>query len=340
MRVIRSKHAGACYGVQRALDMAQVAVMDGGDAHTLGPLIHNPKVVSELEASGVRVAESVDDITSGVVIIRSHGVTAEVHEALDQRGLSVIDATCPHVARAQQAAEELAREGRFVVVVGEAGHPEVEGLVSWARRAGGSGGCANAQMPTGGERTGDVGGRPDRRLEEHAGDMTGFVGDSRAQAGNGGNDACAKGAGCGTVRVAVVSSPGDLPVDIAGPVGIVVQTTQTRGALDAVVTALRERGIEPEVRNTICFATRQRQEAAAKLAEQVDAVVVIGGRNSSNTTRLAEICADICGNTHHIESADELDPAWFTGCETVGVTAGASTPEPHIHAVEEALGLL
>ena len=218
MRVIRSKHAGACYGVQRALDMAQVAVMDGGDAHTLGPLIHNPKVVSELEASGVRVAESVDDITSGVVIIRSHGVTAEVHEALDQRGLSVIDATCPHVARAQQAAEELAREGRFVVVVGEAGHPEVEGLVSWARRAGG--------------------------------------------------------------RVAVVARPGDLPVDIAGPVGIVVQTTQTRGALDAVVTALRERGIEPEVRNTICFATRQRQEAAAKLAEQVDAVVVIGGRNS------------------------------------------------------------
>lgn len=327
MKVIRSKHAGACYGVQRALDMAQVAVLDGGDAHTLGPLIHNPKVVSELEASGVHVAESVDDIESGIVIIRSHGVTAEVHEVLDQRGLSVIDATCPHVARAQQAAEELAREGRFVVVVGEAGHPEVEGLVSWARRAGDG-------------RAGDADGRSGRCLEEHAGDGASRASDFCGHADGAGDGACAKDAGCGTVRVAVVSSPNDLPADIADSVGIVVQTTQTRGALDAVVAALHERGIEPEVRNTICFATRQRQEAAAKLAEQVDAVVVIGGRNSSNTTRLAEICAGICRNTHHIESADELDPAWFADCETVGVTAGASTPEPHIHAVEEALELL
>ena len=275
MKVIRAKHAGACYGVQRALDMAQVSVMDGGEAYTLGPLIHNPRVVSELESCGVHVAAGVDDIEAGIVIIRSHGVTAEVHAEVERRGLSVIDATCPHVARAQQAAEDLARQGCHVVVVGEAGHPEVEGLVSWARRAGG--------------------------------------------------------------EVCVVADPSNVPADLEEPVGIVVQTTQTRESLDSVVDALHARGIEPEVRNTICFATRQRQNAAAKLAEQADAIVVIGGRNSSNTTRLAEICSAICENTHHVESADELDPVWFAGCETVGVTAGASTPEAHIEAVVHAL---
>ena len=278
MKVIRAKHAGACYGVQRALDMAQVSVMDGGEAYTLGPLIHNPRVVSELESCGVHVAAGVDDIEAGIVIIRSHGVTAEVHAEVERRGLSVIDATCPHVARAQQAAEDLARQGCHVVVVGEAGHPEVEGLVSWARRAGG--------------------------------------------------------------EVCVVADPSNVPADLEEPVGIVVQTTQTRESLDSVVDALHARGIEPEVRNTICFATRQRQNAAAKLAEQADAIVVIGGRNSSNTTRLAEICSAICENTHHVESADELDPVWFAGCETVGVTAGASTPEAHIEAVVAALEAL
>ena len=278
MKVIRAKHAGACYGVQRALDMAQVSVMDGGEAYTLGPLIHNPRVVSELESCGVHVAAGVDDIEAGIVIIRSHGVTAEVHAEVERRGLSVIDATCPHVARAQQAAEDLARQSCHVVVVGEAGHPEVEGLVSWARRAGG--------------------------------------------------------------EVCVVADPSNVPADLEEPVGIVVQTTQTRESLDSVVDALHARGIEPEVRNTICFATRQRQNAAAKLAEQADAIVVIGGRNSSNTTRLAEICSAICENTHHVESADELDPVWFAGCETVGVTAGASTPEAHIEAVVAALEAL
>ena len=87
------------------------------------------------------------------------------------------------------------------------------------------------------------------------------------------------------------------------------------------------------MKNTICSATSQRQEAAAELAGEVDAIVVVGGRNSSNTTRLADICAASCPRTHHIESPDEVDPAWFAGCESVGVTAGASTPEAHIAAV-------
>ncbi|WP_302319894.1 4-hydroxy-3-methylbut-2-enyl diphosphate reductase [Gordonibacter pamelaeae] len=272
MRVVRAAYAGACYGVQRALDLALKAVEDGGRAYTLGPLIHNPQVVAQLAERGVRAVDGVEDVAgAGTVVIRSHGVTPAVKRSVAACGLPLVDATCPHVARAQRAAADLAEQGRHVVVVGEAGHPEVEGLVACAREAGAS--------------------------------------------------------------VSVVAGPDDLPDTLDGPVGVVVQTTQTREVLDAVVAALEQRGVQLLVKNTICFATRQRQEAAAALADEVDAIVVIGGRNSSNTSRLADICAAACPRTHHIESPDEIDPAWLAGCGAVGVTAGASTPEGQIDAV-------
>lgn len=278
MKVLRARHAGACYGVQRALDMAYAAICDGSMAYTLGPLIHNPQVVAELEERGVAVASSLDEIDDGIVIIRSHGVVPQVKQEAEDKGLPILDATCPHVARAQKAASGLAEAGYSVIAVGEAGHPEVEGMKAHAEASGG---------------------------------------------------ACL-----------VVAEPGELPDRLSEPVGIVVQTTQSKEALDAVVKALRARGVEPEVKNTICFATRQRQEAAAELAEQVDALVVIGGRNSSNTTRLCDICQAICERSYHVETPDEIDPAWFEGCTVVGVTAGASTPEDQIDAVIERLETL
>ncbi len=275
MKVIRARHAGACYGVQRALDMAYAAICDGSRAYTLGPLIHNPQVVSRLAERGVEVADSLDEISEGIVIIRSHGVVPRIKQDAEAKGLPIIDATCPHVARAQKAAHDLAEAGYHVIAVGEAGHPEVEGMKAHA----------------------EIVGTP----------------------------------------CIVVADPEELPEHVEEPVGIVVQTTQSKEALDAVVGALHERGIEPQVKNTICFATRQRQEAAAELAEQVDALVVIGGRNSSNTTRLHDICKAVCTRSYHIEVPDEIDPAWFEGCSVIGVTAGASTPESQIDAVVERL---
>ena len=278
MNVILAKNAGACYGVQRALDMALGAPGESGKAYTLGPLIHNPGVVAGLRERGVFEVDSLDDVQDGTIIIRSHGVTPEVHDAVEAKGLPVLDATCPHVERAQKAAAELARKGCRVVVVGEEGHPEVEGLRAWARREG--------------------------------------------------------------AKVDVVPSPDDVPSDLRAPVGVVVQTTQRRENLDAIVERIVEQGIEPEVKRTICFATRQRQDAAAELAGQVDAMVVIGGRNSSNTTRLAEICSAECPRAFHVESVDEISADWFAGCQTVGVTAGASTPESQITAVVDYLEAL
>lgn len=278
MRIEIAKHAGACYGVKRALKMAHDAAEVGVPVCTLGPLIHNPGVVADLRARGVGVAESADEVCEGKVVIRSHGVTPDVLEGLASRPVEVLDATCPHVARAQNAAASLAQEGCEVVVVGEEGHPEVEGLKAYAEREGAS--------------------------------------------------------------VHVVSSADELPADLGSKVGIVVQTTQKASVLEGVVAALVARGLEPQVMNTICTATQLRQEEAAKLAAQVDIMVVIGGRNSSNTTRLAELCEASGAVTYHIEDASELNPMWFVGVDSIGVTAGASTPQEQINAVAERLSAL
>lgn len=278
MKVTRAKCAGACYGVQRALNMALDTASEGSRAVTLGPLIHNPQVVAQLAERGIHAVENPDQAVEGSVIIRSHGVTPQVRREIEARGLPVVDATCPHVARAQKAAAKLARECGHVVVVGEAGHPEVEGLVAYAREAGG--------------------------------------------------------------EVLVAGREADVPAGLSGKVGVVVQTTQTREAFEEVLAALRNRGVECVVKDTVCLATRERQESAAALAREVDAMIVIGGRNSSNTTRLAEICSSVCGNTHHIERASELDPVWFDRCTEVGITAGASTPEDQIAAVEARIASL
>lgn len=275
MNVIRAKHAGVCYGVERALDMAVAAMMDEESTYTLGPLIHNPRVVHDLESRDVRAVDSIDEIDGGIVIIRSHGVEPQVVDELKNRGLTVVDATCPHVAKAQRAAEELREMGCTVLVVGRAEHPEVRGL------------CGHA--------------------------------------------------GPGAI---VVNGPDAIPAGLEGKVGVIVQTTESKEKLDAVVCELQSRGIEPVVKNTICFATRQRQDSAAALAGEVDAIVVIGGKNSSNTTHLFEICQAHCSKSYFVEDPDEISPEWFDGCSTVGVTAGASTPDDQIRAVVDILNSL
>ncbi|MBE6469529.1 MAG: 4-hydroxy-3-methylbut-2-enyl diphosphate reductase [Coriobacteriaceae bacterium] len=126
-------HAGVCYGVERALRMTRdAAAAAERPVRTLGPLIHNPRVVSELEAAGVGMADELADADTGTVVIRAHGVTPSVIDRARRGGLDVVDATCPYVAKVHRAAERLATEGFQVVVVGESGHPEVEGIVGHA----------------------------------------------------------------------------------------------------------------------------------------------------------------------------------------------------------------
>ena len=126
-------HAGVCYGVERALDHAYGAAQSAPKpVRTLGPLIHNPIVVDELAEGGIAPVDELDGATSGSVIIRAHGVVPSVIDDSKRRGLHVIDATCPYVKRVHRAAEKLVREGYQLIVVGESGHPEVEGIMGHA----------------------------------------------------------------------------------------------------------------------------------------------------------------------------------------------------------------
>ncbi|MBM6775764.1 4-hydroxy-3-methylbut-2-enyl diphosphate reductase [Collinsella tanakaei] len=273
-RIEIAAHAGVCYGVERALSMAADAATSApAPVHTLGPLIHNPLVVKELEAQGVGLAETLDDAASGSIIIRAHGVVPAVIEQARARDLTVLDATCPYVKRVHAAAEKLVREGYQLIVVGESGHPEVEGIMGHADGAARVVSCAN--------------------------DLAGL--------------------------------------EISSRVGVVVQTTQTQATLAGVVSALLTRASEVRVINTICSATQERQQAASELASRADVMIVVGGKNSGNTRRLAQICAERCDRTHHVEDACEIDPAWFTDAGLIGITAGASTPSSHIERAVKAI---
>ena len=269
-QVVVAEQAGACYGVERALQMVReaAAAPHQGPIHTLGPLIHNPTVVRELAEAGVTVVEDAHVEPNSTLVLRTHGVTPQVEEEARAAGAQVLDATCPFVKRAHRAAQRLEREGYQVLVVGETGHPEVEGTVGHAPTA------------------------------------------------------------------TVVGSAAELDgITLARKVGVVVQTTQAEANLRAVVAALVGRADEIRVIDTICEATSGHQGACAKLAREADVMVVIGGRNSANTTHLSDIARELCPRTHHIETPDELEAAWFEGAALVGITAGASTPASQIEAV-------
>lgn len=273
MKVILAKRAGFCFGVKRATQMAFEAAGKDQETFTLGPIIHSPQVVHKLEEMGVGVVKDLSGVCNGTVIIRSHGVLASEMEEAHQKKLEVVDATCPFVKKAQEHVKYLSEAGYDVLVVGDADHPEVQGIVSYA---------------------------------------------------------------LGKVYV-VASGEQVTKLPKMGKMGVVAQTTQSFDNLKSVVTECLRRGGEVRVFNTICDATAVRQQEATELANQVDCVIVIGGYNSANTRRLAEICTEIQPRTHHIETAAEIDSSWFAGVETVGVTAGASTPK---WIIDEVMGRL
>jgi len=263
MEILLAKSAGFCFGVKRATQMAFDAVNHYSSLQSLGPLIHSPQMVKKLEDRGIRVCHQVEDADGDALIVRSHGVTATEMTALHASGKAVVDATCPFVTRAQKHAAELSRDAGLLVIVGEAHHPEVKGILSYA--------------------TGDV------------------------------------------QVVANVEQARKLPQ--CRKMGIIAQTTQSLDNFREIVGVCLEKTRDLKIYNTICDATSVRQEEAVAIARQVELMLVVGGYNSANTRRLAELCREQGTTTHHLETAAEIDPAWFAGIDRVGLTAGASTPQ-------------
>jgi 4-hydroxy-3-methylbut-2-enyl diphosphate reductase len=262
MRIILSDVLGFCFGVSRAIALAEKALADGHAVSTLGSLVHNPQETARLATAGIRQVESADAVAGDTVVIRAHGARPETFDALRARRLTIIDATCPFVEKSQRIARRFGKQDISLVIVGDEQHPEVQSILGF------------------------------------------FPG-----------------------QAYVVANPADvaaLPADIVP--GVIAQTTLPEEIFRAVVAAIAARYPHYEACDTVCSATRERQEAARRLAAQVDAIYIVGGRHSSNTNRLAEICRQTCPRTYLIETADEIDPTHLTNVTNLGIAAGASTP--------------
>ncbi len=270
MEILLAKEYGFCFGVKRAVKtVEETAASANGPVYTLGPIVHNDEVVAQMQALGVQAKDSIDEIDEGTVVIRAHGVPPETLDAARNKGLRVVDGTCPLVIRAQQLARALHDDGCQVVIYGAPEHPEVVGIAGWA--------------------------------------------------------------GEGSVVVQSLEDVAALPR--SKKIGVVSQTTKIPADYQAVVGAAMGKCQELRAHNTICNATAQRQTAAVEVAQQVDVMLIIGEAHSSNSRRLAEVCAQVNPRTYRIATADELETAWFVGAERVGVTAGASTPDAAIERV-------
>jgi len=276
LKIILAPNAGFCFGVRRAVNSVYENIDCTPPLYTLGPIIHNPSVVAELNEKGVRVAETIADISEGRVVIRSHGVGKGIYEKIAAIGLEYIDATCPYVKRIHRLVEEYHRNGYDIIIIGESNHPEVMGINGW---------CHNQAYIINHKE--DVDRLP--KLEK----------------------AC-----------------------------VVVQTTTRQKKWNELVAQLHHKVDELKEFNTICYATVQRQTEAESIAKTVDYMLVIGGRNSSNTKKLYNICKSYCENTFAIETVDDIDFSVFDSQDVVGITAGASTPDWIIKEVIEKMNTL
>ena len=237
--------------------------------------MNNEEAVKELAEKGVRVLWSKEELmglSSGSVIIRAHGVPEEIYHILKERNLECIDATCPFVKRIHNIVEKESGEGRHIVIVGNAGHPEVEGIIGWCR---------------------------------------------------------------GPVTVLKdLSEAEDFRPPEREKLCVVSQTTYNYNKFHNIVEILEKKGYNSSVVNTICNATEERQCAAKALAAEADVMIIIGGKHSSNTRKLYEICAEECTHTYFIQTLDDLHLELPKSVRLVGITAGASTPNKLIEEVQ------
>ena len=268
MRLELAKSAGFCYGVKRAVEMAEQAAKSDRPCVMLGSLIHNRHVTDRLASEGVFVVDTLDDVPDGAaVILRSHGEAQSVHETLRDRGNEIIDAACPNVSKIHRIVEQAEENGRTAVIIGNPEHPEIIAIAGW---------CRHPVVLSGPEAV-------DEWLKSN-------------------------------------------PEFVQKPISVVSQTTSTQALWKACVEKIKKVCTNAEFFDTICGATYKRQAEAQELAARCDAMIVIGDPNSSNTKRLAELCAALCPTVILTEGASELDPTLLKGAALVGITAGASTP--------------
>ncbi|WP_345980820.1 4-hydroxy-3-methylbut-2-enyl diphosphate reductase [Sulfurimonas sp. HSL3-2] len=271
MKIELAENYGFCFGVKRAIKIAE----ENRNSVTYGPLIHNAKEIQRLDSDyKVGLTEDISTFKTGdKAVIRTHGIPKAELELLTDKGVEVVDATCPYVTKPQQICEEMSEQGYDIVIFGDEAHPEIKGVKSYA---------ANGAY--------------------------------------------------------VVSSTDDLEdLKLKDRIALVAQTTRKVEEYLQIANYLIPRHKEVRVFNTICNATFENQDAVRKLAKRADVMVIIGGKNSSNTKQLYSIAKEYCNDSYHIEDEKDIDMSWFDSKELCGISAGASTPDWIIQKVVTAI---
>jgi len=271
MDIIIAKNSGLCYGVKRALKIAQDTRQEKtGVVMTLGDLIHNPLVIANLRNQNIQTLESLGELKEGTVIIRSHGISPQVYSTLKKKKINIVDATCPNVKKIQNLVEQLARKGEEIIIVGDKDHPEIIGLIGYSQ---------------------------------------------------------------GKAKV-IETVPHARRLPRKKKRFVLAQSTQDLYLFEKIISALIEKTEELRVYNTICQSVKKRQESTSELAASVDTLFIIGGKKSSNTSKLFRIAKRIQPNTHFVEKAAEITPGMLKGAKRIGLSGGASTPP---EAIREAV---
>lgn len=273
MTIILAKNSGFCFGVKKAIQMTNDTIEkykdSGNRIFTRGPLIHNKIVTDELEEKGVKIIDSLSQVTeNAIVIVRSHGEGEAFFSQAEEKGIAIVDATCPFVKKIQHLVKNAYAQGKNIVVVGDANHPEVIGINGWC--------------------------------QEHA-----FI----------------------------VKNLEEAKKIVIDNIVLVAQTTIRSESFEEIGKWLLDNKKEIEIHNTICHATVERQNSCMETAKKSELMIVIGGKNSSNSKKLYEISKKHCKNTYFIENIKYLPLKEVEKCNKIGVAAGASTPERIIEEV-------
>jgi len=269
-RILRAAHWGMCFGVRDAIALAR-AQPPSPPLTILGDLVHNQTVLASLRARGIRMENRLERVATPSVMITAHGASEKTLQAVKERGLRLLEATCPLVHYAHHAVKSLVREHFHPVIIGQRDHVEVRGLT---------------------------------------GDLAEFD--------------------------VVLTEQDALQLAARPRFGVAAQTTQPIDRVRQIVGLMRRRFPLSEIRfvDTVCQPTKQRQAAAIEMARQAHVVIVVGGAHSNNTRELAATCRRFCPRVHQVEDAGGLRAEWLRDAETVGLTAGTSTPDEVIEEVE------
>lgn len=274
MKITVAESAGFCFGVTRAMELVNILLDKGEKVCTLGPIIHNPQVLADLKQRGVLIVESPEDVPEGyTLVVRSHGVSQAVWDKITEQKIHSVDATCPFVKKIHNFVYKASKEGKTILIAGDASHPEVQGICGYCE---------------------------DYFTFKNAEELLKITKEN--------------------------------PSLKEKPVCVVEQTTFNMPEWDFCLENIKKLYTNATIFDTICNATAKRQSEAIALSERCDAMIVIGGRQSSNTAKLRDVCQQNCA-TYLVETADELPMQCLRRAASIGITAGASTPASIIKEV-------